>query len=173
MIKEIPASMENRSSFSIDRQTENPRLSFDLMIGDSEKAKVNRRRKLLKKVFGKTSRSPFSWSLPLKGDTVTKFVQQQHKGFWSEKKNAPMRQFDYSKVNSSWHAVIALAAYHPEVLIDLDCDLTAKKPGLAYQLHSVELPIWSQLNSGQDLPCLLYTSPSPRDRQKSRMPSSA
>ena len=25
----------------------------------------------------------------------------------------------------------------------------------------------------QDLACLLYTSPSPRDRQKSRMPSSA
>ena len=25
----------------------------------------------------------------------------------------------------------------------------------------------------QGLPCLLYTSPSPRDRQKSRMPSSA
>ena len=24
-----------------------------------------------------------------------------------------------------------------------------------------------------DMPCLLYTSPSPRDRQKSRMPSSA
>ena len=29
-------------------------------------------------------------------------------------------------------------------------------------------------NPGQpDDPCLLYTSPSPRDRQKSRMPSSA
>ena len=27
--------------------------------------------------------------------------------------------------------------------------------------------------SGICLPCLLYTSPSPRDRQKSRMPSSA
>ena len=26
---------------------------------------------------------------------------------------------------------------------------------------------------GQNKPCLLYTSPSPRDRQKSRMPSSA
>ena len=26
---------------------------------------------------------------------------------------------------------------------------------------------------GQDATCLLYTSPSPRDRQKSRMPSSA
>ena len=27
--------------------------------------------------------------------------------------------------------------------------------------------------SAMPLPCLLYTSPSPRDRQKSRMPSSA
>ena len=27
--------------------------------------------------------------------------------------------------------------------------------------------------SRNDYPCLLYTSPSPRDRQKSRMPSSA
>ena len=26
---------------------------------------------------------------------------------------------------------------------------------------------------GEDMTCLLYTSPSPRDRQKSRMPSSA
>ena len=32
----------------------------------------------------------------------------------------------------------------------------------------------SQFNFGlEDLTCLLYTSPSPRDRQKSRMPSSA
>ena len=30
-----------------------------------------------------------------------------------------------------------------------------------------------QLYAGQSRPCLLYTSPSPRDRQKSRMPSSA
>ena len=29
------------------------------------------------------------------------------------------------------------------------------------------------LNFSMLLPCLLYTSPSPRDRQKSRMPSSA
>ena len=28
-------------------------------------------------------------------------------------------------------------------------------------------------NLGLDIDCLLYTSPSPRDRQKSRMPSSA
>ena len=30
-----------------------------------------------------------------------------------------------------------------------------------------------QLDLSQDTLCLLYTSPSPRDRQKSRMPSSA
>ena len=33
--------------------------------------------------------------------------------------------------------------------------------------------IAAKLNLGKLLPCLLYTSPSPRDRQKSRMPSSA
>ena len=39
------------------------------------------------------------------------------------------------------------------------------------------LPVGVDLLIGNDLcpdiPCLLYTSPSPRDRQKSRMPSSA
>ena len=32
---------------------------------------------------------------------------------------------------------------------------------------------FSPINNPMDCPCLLYTSPSPRDRQKSRMPSSA
>ena len=31
----------------------------------------------------------------------------------------------------------------------------------------------TESQKGQIIPCLLYTSPSPRDRQKSRMPSSA
>ena len=35
-----------------------------------------------------------------------------------------------------------------------------------------ELPFYKDLQN-QFLDCLLYTSPSPRDRQKSRMPSSA
>ena len=34
-------------------------------------------------------------------------------------------------------------------------------------------PNFDQLLPGIPLACLLYTSPSPRDRQKSRMPSSA
>ena len=52
--------------------------------------------------------------------------------------------------------------------------------GHAYELHgdvyfdTQSFPGYGRL-SGQDLSelCLLYTSPSPRDRQKSRMPSSA
>src|SRR5678809_868864 len=33
---------------------------------------------------------------------------------------------------------------------------------------SLSAPSWSLLETGQHLHCLLYTSPSPRDRQKSR-----
>ena len=42
-------------------------------------------------------------------------------------------------------------------------------------LESYDGLIWggSSLNIYNNTPCLLYTSPSPRDRQKSRMPSSA
>ena len=38
---------------------------------------------------------------------------------------------------------------------------------------SVQVSIFADLLENLNLPCLLYTSPSPRDRQKSRMPSSA
>ena len=33
--------------------------------------------------------------------------------------------------------------------------------------------MWDRMRNGRPYDCLLYTSPSPRDRQKSRMPSSA
>jgi hypothetical protein len=46
--------------------------------------------------------------------------------------------------------------------------------------HVIEAPNWTKDNRflvynsrGHIYSCLLYTSPSPRDRQKSRMPSSA
>ena len=46
-----------------------------------------------------------------------------------------------------------------------------------YEIHEIEEAIQSGFSSvmidGSKKPCLLYTSPSPRDRQKSRMPSSA
>ena len=39
--------------------------------------------------------------------------------------------------------------------------------------YKFELPVLGSAMDGAMSPCLLYTSPSPRDRQKSRMPSSA
>ena len=46
--------------------------------------------------------------------------------------------------------------------------------GIGYQ-HTFEIPYHGQVfkHSAYLVACLLYTSPSPRDRQKSRMPSSA
>ena len=56
-------------------------------------------------------------------------------------------------------------------------NLTAVKPNLT-AVKSIARPaddIWMQESGNMDSSniCLLYTSPSPRDRQKSRMPSSA
>ena len=42
-----------------------------------------------------------------------------------------------------------------------------------YEFKNQSLLIDISLHLGSLLACLLYTSPSPRDRQKSRMPSSA
>src|SRR5665213_3105716 len=47
--------------------------------------------------------------------------------------------------------------------IDVGCGCGAKTTALAQKVGS----------AGHVFGCLLYTSPSPRDRQKSRMPSSA
>ena len=51
--------------------------------------------------------------------------------------------------------------------------ITIKKMSAGYGkmeiLHNLDLFV----SKAQSLCCLLYTSPSPRDRQKSRMPSSA
>ena len=46
-------------------------------------------------------------------------------------------------------------------------DIPVAKPARAYMEAVMALPAWKAWI------CLLYTSPSPRDRQKSRMPSSA
>ena len=63
--------------------------------------------------------------------------------------------------NSSWHTVVVVA---PRIL-------------LAEQLYREFMEIVNQnlydVHAMHVHSCLLYTSPSPRDRQKSRMPSSA
>ena len=61
----------------------------------------------------------------------------------------------------------------------INCDLpslttSAMKQDITPQVAARGIADYNRLFSGYDiLSCLLYTSPSPRDRQKSRMPSSA
>ena len=45
--------------------------------------------------------------------------------------------------------------------------------GDGYDYIYVDCPVMDYSDVQMTIPCLLYTSPSPRDRQKSRMPSSA
>ena len=71
-------------------------------------------------------------------------------------------------------SVISLLVYY----------FTVFKAGMARGRFKVEAPshdgppeylrfVRAHQNTAEHLICLLYTSPSPRDRQKSRMPSSA
>ena len=41
------------------------------------------------------------------------------------------------------------------------------------EIWNYTIETWSEMQAEKYYDCLLYTSPSPRDRQKSRMPSSA
>ena len=65
----------------------------------------------------------------------------------------------------------------PQVLVFNKADLIDQKARIDYSDDGQVAAIWLSAMTGEgceQLPdCLLYTSPSPRDRQKSRMPSSA
>ena len=60
-----------------------------------------------------------------------------------------------------WRALTFDATHYERMIEDLDLSEDAK--------HELLGVMWNIIVSF----CLLYTSPSPRDRQKSRMPSSA
>ena len=80
---------------------------------------------------------------------------------------------------------VALAAKYfirqgdvPLLLVDVDPDQNlAEMVGVDLEREGVktiaELVTETFIKKGGTMTCLLYTSPSPRDRQKSRMPSSA
>ena len=58
----------------------------------------------------------------------------------------------------------------------LGMSLTAQNNNISPNSMAYDMPAYQQAKEYLDnrqYPCLLYTSPSPRDRQKSRMPSSA
>ena len=57
--------------------------------------------------------------------------------------------------------------------IDMFCDEVTREDGVCLVLEEEKDTFFLIINGCKINPCLLYTSPSPRDRQKSRMPSSA
>ena len=63
-------------------------------------------------------------------------------------------------LNSRWSSEEARAAME-----HCECEML-----IADEFH---LNIWSEFDGSMDVSCLLYTSPSPRDVEESRMPSSA
>ena len=76
-------------------------------------------------------------------------------------------------VSLGWAVILrVLAIALPVVLLSADVDPTDLGDGLAQVLRLPERFVIGTVAALRML-CLLYTSPSPRDRQKSRMPSSA
>ena len=83
-------------------------------------------------------------------------------------------------VSTSFHEAYEIILYKEVPLIYnlLSPVFTAiSKPGMlgkAFDVNAIDLPVIGMGGvSENNIDCLLYTSPSPRDRQKSRMPSSA
>ena len=70
-----------------------------------------------------------------------------------------MKQFDPNNING----VI------PAMITSFNNDESINKEGIRKTINH----LISEKVDGLYITCLLYTSPSPRDRQKSRMPSSA
>ena len=77
---------------------------------------------------------------------------------------------DPTKIIDANLYIIAVSDTAIESLSKLISD---KKGLVAHTSGSVPIHALSPKRKGVLYPCLLYTSPSPRDRQKSRMPSSA
>ena len=78
-------------------------------------------------------------------------------------KNNKVEDYKFKKGNLNF-AVIG----HVEWINFLKVDQLPKPGVISHSEKSLEYPA-----GGGSIICLLYTSPSPRDRQKSRMPSSA
>ena len=95
-------------------------------------------------------------------------------------KSVQIRQFmgedsGFTKVDKMiyyWNAVISAPVYNSDYYgISLMRNMYDELRALR-RLISINFPTFADaVHTG--IPCLLYTSPSPRDRQKSRMPSSA
>ena len=73
-------------------------------------------------------------------------------------------------------AVVVLMTSTLNRLMVVELSLAATLPGALVAIHylvQISRPKWGFLSDIQGNSCLLYTSPSPRDSFRSRMPSSA
>ena len=60
----------------------------------------------------------------------------------------------------------------PRIFDEMQTETSGEFGGLGIEV-SMEAGVVKVISPIDDTPCLLYTSPSPRDRTRSRMPSSA
>ena len=60
-----------------------------------------------------------------------------------------------------------------QITNDVDCEKIRLSEGVVANKHDTRYNIGYEVEPGKVVPCLLYTSPSPRDATLSRMPSSA
>ena len=79
--------------------------------------------------------------------------------------------YRFSKVLAKCGAKVALAARRVEKLEALEKEI--RDDGGECAVVPLDVQDRDSIRNAVDVICLLYTSPSPRDRQKSRMPSSA
>ena len=79
-------------------------------------------------------------------------------------KTGKTNALSYSEVQETTNLLSGIASENvvPSILIKID----------TVEVEDGNLVV-ATVKEGLNKPCLLYTSPSPRDRQKSRMPSSA
>ena len=76
----------------------------------------------------------------------------------------------YSRLSNTFKEEIKPTPVHDPELVILNEELAST---LNLDFSKTDKKKLAEIFSGNSIPCLLYTSPSPRDRQKSRMPSSA
>ena len=90
-----------------------------------------------------------------------------------------LRRYSGTQMVSNFRPTAAAAMYN--IFCDVDSPLegttagTVWDPSMGYGgrlLGAITAGV-NYIGTDPCIPCLLYTSPSPRDRQKSRMPSSA
>ena len=107
--------------------------------------------------------------LPLHAKLPRTPAQWQPAVIRSHAADGALTLFDEEAVACSG-AMHAVSGVHSLTLDVTDRDVCS---GRGYAANVAQEPIQSSVHCQHCRPCLLYTSPSPRDRTRSRMPSSA